>query len=550
MSRPSPAANPSPSNNPTGETPRPTSPVKWERLANPVPDATAASPSLSPSTDPPLTFSNSTAPIASSDPDVSNFDFAGSLLGDSLSTGHIPTSGPAAQARSSLAGSISHGFAAPATTPGAPGTTTPTTVPASPPLASGTATALAAAVGQSLGDGIRPMTMPPAKSGTLQPGGGHTSGSISPDTGSGGDGPPNGTPPSLTSGTFNIQKTGLGVYKATTTIPIGAVVSLTASLTGTTSWAWTNSVTSYAGYFNTLANQAPNPSQPSPTEPVANANTYEFIVGPATNQQYKVTCEATYPNGSGTATLTFTSVVPTGSLSVMKPMPNVIAVSNALPNNTLQASVGFPGIQIQGTASLGNAPAGQFMFMQILVTVNQDYQDANGVPWFRANNFDFDNGDFDGPLIDPSPAPPGQPPGVVVADLFNYTNSQGTLVTNNTSWSLPDSAGNTSFPAGGATGYYTGDAPDYTTPAGAQNMQVSESFSDYLMYKANMQGSVWIAISQITWSWSASVTQGQGKTSNPMPQPGNSSPPSGIAAFPGWVNTTPNLLTTDVQQGD
>ena len=535
MSRPSPAANPSPSNNPTGETPRPTSPVKWERLANPVPDATAASPSLSPSTDPPLTFSNSTAPIASSDPDVSNFDFAGSLLGDSLSTGHIPTSGPAAQARSSLAGSILHGSAPPATTPGAPGTTTPTTVPASPPPASGAATAFAAAVGQSLGDGIRPMTMPPASTRTLRPAGGHTLGSISPDTGSGGNGPPNGTPPTLTSGTFAIQETARGKYQATLTIPISAVVSLTASLDGTTSWAWTNSVTSYAGYFSEPAGQNQFPASQAPVAaPITNTNTYRCIVGPTANQQYTIQCTATYPNGEGTATLVFTSSAsPTGSISATKPLGS--QTWSYVPGDDGGISVMLkPRFYLNFTATNNTNTSGQFALLQIVTYTKKTYQDSGGNNMFVQNNIDYSQNTPPGPNFNGNLIDNGQ---FGFWDYqFNYNGSGDD--------SYPASAGQT-IPATGVPNPTTNDGPSTTLPNTINGNTVtsisrSDKFSIYIMFKSDMQGSVWIAVSQLNWSWSVSVSQqgGAWPTPNPTPQPdpGGSNTPAGPNAFPTWVN--------------
>ena len=50
---------------------------------------------------------------------------------------------------------------------------------------------------------------------------------------------------------------------------------------------------------------------------MASGSSYGFIVGPSPNQQYSVTVNVTYQlGGSGTATLTFTSEAPTGSLAV------------------------------------------------------------------------------------------------------------------------------------------------------------------------------------------------------------------------------------------
>ena len=265
VDRPSQMPNSSHANHATADTPGPTSPVNRELPDSPVPAGSAVLPKIGPSIEngPALSFTTSTATISSSDPDPSEFDFTSSFLGRLGDNGLGFTPAAAAQARSSLAGAILQGSTAYAATTGAPATTTPTIAHAAAPPAAGAATTLAAAVGQSLGNGIRPMTMPPAKTGTPGAGGRHSLGSISPDTGSGGVGPPNGTPPALNSMTFGIQMTAPGQYQATSTVPVSAVAGLTASLPGTTGWSWSNTVTSYVGYFSAEAgspapvNQAP-----------------------------------------------------------------------------------------------------------------------------------------------------------------------------------------------------------------------------------------------------------------------------------------------------
>ena len=401
--------------------------------------------------------------------------------------------------------------------------------------------------------GIRPMTMAPAQGGTVRAGGGHTSGLLSPDMGSGGSGG-NDLPPNLTSYTFGIDEPDPqnqpGQYQADGLIPIGASAALDATSpygeeNPITSWSWSGG-TAFGSYCSKPANQTPPPSQAAPTPPAANGEAYGFIVGPQPGQYYEVTCTVNYQGGgSGTATLTFSSVAPTGSLSV-KQTGNVVTFRGVPPDTNLGAQID-PDVQIQGTASLGNAPAGQFMFMQIINSIGIDYHDANGAPWSMANNASYADGAFNGPLLDPTP---GNPP--EFAQEFTYTTSQGQTIVGNTSWRLPDQNGNTTFPAGGATGYFIADTPYFSTPAGAQDMSVSESFSDYLMYQANMQGSVWIAVSEMDWSWSASVSQGPPgiASSNPQPAPTGPITPSGAAAFPWWVNTGTNLLATGPEEGD
>ncbi len=458
IDRPSPVPNPSPANNPTAETPSPKGPMKSERQDNPAPDDSVALPKVSPSTDPSLSFTTSTASIAPSDFDLSNLDLAGSLTGDSPGMGLTPAPGPVAQARSSLAGVISHGSAAPATAAGAPATTRPVTAPAAPPPASGAATALAAAVGQSLGDGVRPMTMLPQGTGILRPGGGHTSGSISPDTGSGGDGPPNGTPPALTSSTFTIQDNGMvnGIEQYTTvpsTIPVSAVASLTASLTGTTMWSWSNNVASFTGYsFSTPAGQSQFPASQAPaTAPVTTNAAYSFIVGPTGSQNYTVTCTATYPNGSGKATLTFSSsAAPTGSISVTPPLGSQTWSSVAGPDGGITLMLS-PPINLNFKATNNTNTGGQFALMQI-ITYNKTTFTAANTTWYRQNNIDYTptgGPNFNGNLVDNGAAGKWDYP-------FAYSGSDNLD-------SLPVTASQ-AIPATGVNNPTTSDEPASSTP--------------------------------------------------------------------------------------
>ncbi len=92
------------------------------------------------------------------------------------------------------------------------------------------------------------------------------------------------------------------------------------------------------------------------------------------------------------------------------------------------------------------------------------------------------------------------------------------------------------------------DGPGYNTPVPAQTLTVNEAFTDYLMFQSGVQGSVWIALSQLSWSWTAATAAGQGKV-NGVPTTGNASTPSGAAAFPSWVNTGTNILANGPVEG-
>ena len=225
----------------------------------------------------------------------------------------------------------------------------------------------------------------------------------------------------------------------------------------------------------------------------------------------------------------------------MLPVPKVIAESTG---NVPFAYVN-PVTKVQGAASLGNAPAGTFMFMQTVDTVSQIYQDANGVNWFKCNTKAFANGAFTGPLPDPSPNPNG--PGVIVADLFNYTDNDNVSCPNSTYWSLPDRTNNTRFPAGGATGFYSSDAPEYTT-TGAPSMQVEELFFGLSCVKIK-NSMIGMGCDQSGhMELVCDSDSGSRRLHESDAQPGNSSTPSGLAAFRWWANTAPNFVLAAVQQ--
>ena len=357
--------------------------MNWDQPASPAPDDSAPSPEVASSTTPSPTDTTTTDAIAASDSELSNVDAPGSLLGDFAGTGRAPTPGPASQARSSLAGAISHGSAAQAMVASAPATrpTTPVTATSSASLA---AAGLAAAVGQSFYGGIRPMTMAPQRTGILRPGGPHTSGSMSPDTGSGGGNED--LPPILTSTTFDINElnpvSDPGVYQPdpANMIPIGASVVLTATSpygqdNPITTWDWSGG-TNYENYFSTPANQTSQDSQDAPIAPDPSAETYGFIVDSTTPQLYGVNVNVAYAlGGKSSAELLFQSDAPTGSLAIKQLGTQTFSTTTIPGYVTILLS---PGIDISATASTDNYTAGQFMFMQIINTNYRQYTNFNG----------------------------------------------------------------------------------------------------------------------------------------------------------------------------
>jgi len=329
--------------------------------------------------------------------------------------------------------------------------------------------------------------------------------------------------------TFGIQMTAPGQYQATATVPISAVAGLTASLNGTTGWSWSNTVTSYVGYFSAEAGQPAPVSQAPVKAPVTNINSYGFIVGPTGNQQYTVTCTATYPNGSGTATLTFTSsAAPTGSISVTQLGSQTWT---STPGNGGEITLILnPPIKFSFTATNNTNVGGEFALMQI-ITYTRSTATAGNTLWFKQNNIDYTptgGPNFNGNLVDGG--------NWDYEYLYNGTASDSTEV-----------AASQTIPAAGVNAPTAMDNPSGLVPNTINGTTVTavsrtDNFSLYVMFRSNVQGSVWMAVSQLNWSWSVSVSQQGGAWPNPnptpQPNPGNSTTPAGTDAFPPWVNTS------------
>ena len=246
-------------------------------------------------------------------------------------------------------------------------------------------------MGQSLGNAVRPMTMPATIPRILRTGSGHIAGSINPDMGSGGN---QDLPPILNSTTFNIDEPNPvsepGVYQPdpNNLIPIGASVVLTATSpygqeNPITSWGWSGG-THYGSYFSTPAGDAPLPSQPPPQPPSLTAQTYEFIVGPTPDQYYAVDVTVNYQNGTwGESELLFQSEAPTGSLSVQQTGSQTWCTTENPGDITVLVD---PQIELAFTATAGPNTGGDFAFMQIITSEFRQYTDANNNTWFMQNN--------------------------------------------------------------------------------------------------------------------------------------------------------------------
>ena len=269
---------------------------------------------------------------------------------------------------------------------------------------SAASSAVAAAASQASGDGIRPATLRPVLAATANSGGAHPLASIlagSPDVGPPPPPPPDLPPDMSAPEGFAIDEpdpvNDPGQYVAESPVPIGARAVLTVTSpygeeNPITSFEWSGG-SNYVQYFATPAANPPPPSMAAPAAPVTNAATYEFIVD-ATPGNYTVNINVAYQGeGTGSATLTYTSVAPTGSLAVKQVGTQTWGVDSVLLS---------PPIQISATSSVGQYTAGQFMFMQIINSTVRSYVDSTGQSWYIANSPAFPA--VNGPLEDPTPS--------------------------------------------------------------------------------------------------------------------------------------------------
>ena len=247
------------------------------------------------------------------------------------------------------------------------------------------------------------------------------------------------------------------LYKGTQPVPIGTIVGV--SLAGPdpagytiVKYAWDGG-SNYAGYITGAASDPPPPSAKA-TPPIKTNRAYTFIVD-ATVRQYTVTLNVTYENTTThvqtpkKATLTFTSVKgANGSLAVKQKGSQTADASGVAKVN--------PPIQISATSSVAGSTKYNFMFMQILNSETSSYVDQNGQPWYIANTAAFPQ--FNGPLLD---SPGGKLSYWYVFD----TLPDGTRITRDDGWTLPDQHGNKTMPAEGRRRPLHGGPPESEAPS-------------------------------------------------------------------------------------
>ena len=391
-------------------------------------------------------------------------------------------------------------------------------------------------------NGIRPMTLPPKPTGSGHSGARTPSQSLHPFDmpGASGGAEPN-LPPNLTLAGVAVYETSPGQYTAQVPIPIGD--QLTFSLTSPygnnpqgaiTSYGWGGG-TNFSSYFSAspLSGLPGQPALPASVQlgqnVLTNQSNYTFITDTIA-RQYSVTVSVGYQAlGAGAATVTFTTVAPTGNLEVSQ----VGTQGGNFNQNTNTITIGLvTPIQIAATADSGPDTSGTYMFINVINSYYSRYVTLQGVSWYLANTVAFPG--ISGPLIDDGKGSLSYP--YLYQGVLRYGRIMGPYQ------SMPDAI---SAPP------QIEDSPEIAGPGNVSSLTSSVSYSTYLMYKPNLNGGVWIALSKAGWSWSETATQ-QGGVWNippsPQPNPGVMTP-VGAFAFPTWVAAGSTLENTKFIQG-
>ena len=315
-------------------------------------------------------------------------------------------------------------------------------------------------------------------------------------------------------------------------------------------YAWRGG-TNYSFYTSLPAGAGTPLSMSLEQNVVTNQGTYKFIVD-SMPRQYTISLHVTYQNGAtGDATLTFTSDAPTGSLGVAaKGIVTTITTSTNATVTVGNLKTGSPAPMIVNfTASTDQYTSGQFMIMQIINHVYCQYTDNTGQSWYETNDSRFPG--FDGPLHDANALAYfvfyGPPPNKWVWPLNQNPPNPGIL----TYYSLSVTQ-STPVPGPHYLAPYMVDSPLLSVPINYGSVTLSDDFSDYLMYKSDSGNSVWIAVSQLGWSFSATATNAAGMWMGPTNQPvtvSGPTKPSGAAAFPPWVNTAQAFIDLGFSKG-
>ncbi len=334
-------------------------------------------------------------------------------------------------------------------------------------------------------------------------------------------------------------------------VPIGAMITVTASLGGPPVQATWDGGTMYSSYPLGAANtNAPSSLKPTLNpKPYPAGALYSFIAD-ATPRTYFIT--ATVPGGE--STISFTTYGPTGTLKQTNnnsyPFfnPNGTDPSNGqasalviytYPQGTTQAS--SAGMYIQAHVTPSMKVGGTLMFLQTMSTqrfLKGTFGTNTTGAWSGNNQVAVDDGGTEPPNnANNNPGQIGYP---TTASNFTQNNGGPSYVT---SWTCPVN--------GPVPDQFMFDTPYMGCPIAnspnllqigttdQNNNPLPEKFSTYLMFQG--QNAVWVPIAQINWSWSITVqgngNGGWGQPSNQTSPPA-SSPTGGSPAFgPGWTTS-------------
>jgi len=338
-------------------------------------------------------------------------------------------------------------------------------------------------------------------------------------------------------------KTGSGTYNDPGFVPIGAMVSVSASFpnTNTPQQVTWKGGTPYSSYpLGSAVSTAP--TSMAPGQNVQNTGfVYTFLVD-SKPRTYSIAASA----AAGSSTITFTTYGPTGTLTQVPTgsspnfnqnttgvtgEPNVTQIAYNNPNANPNTSLGNAGMYLKGSVQPSAQVGGKLMFLQTITAYRTLAAPGRGtVNWSGNGQTAVDNGG--------TPPPNGGSGGYSVG--YPTTDSNFTTRIYVTSWDCPingpvadrymiDSPFITATSSAGPTLLQVG-----ATPTGAN--PIPESFSTYIMFLADGNSNVWVPIAQTNWSWSLTANNGGGgwNTSNGT-SPGAASPAGGSPPMgPTW----------------
>jgi hypothetical protein len=329
-----------------------------------------------------------------------------------------------------------------------------------------------------------------------------------------------------------------GAYRMNKNIYVGTSIKIAASYESwwsTTSWEGGSSIWSYMSTSDVGLATSNNAKSAMPYgPPIPLLYTYEFIVD-ANPRSYEIKFTASDSNGnSQISTLTFTSIRPNVSLT-----PTKGGITAVVTNTEVILKYDEPPLYIDATTNMDPAGMGTstYMFLQLVtpsrsvttfpgnqVLNAKDPYNNNSTPWHLDDGRDIESIAYPSVVTDSMGEPIPDPMNPELA-LIAY------------SWQ----------PARDNELHILSDMPGiHPSKSEVKKVHINnETFKTYLMFKP--QGSVWIGLEYVEWSWTALAQRTLDNTGWIPPthnagDPTNSTPVPGGPAFPTWSGRTSQIV--------